>query len=204
LLYLLSLVGGYCIGSIPTAYLLVRQTAGIDIREAGSGNVGGFNAFVVTNSKAVGFAVGIIDGLKGIATVLLAGLVVGDVFWVKGTAALGAILGHIYSIWLRFKGGRGLATACGSLFLIGVAYIIVWCTLWIVLFRLKRDIIRANILCSIAAPVILFVLPGWMIRAVMVTSAESKEYVLFSLILSLLLLLGHRDELKSLWTKHRK
>ncbi|MEK6565125.1 MAG: glycerol-3-phosphate acyltransferase, partial [Bacteroidota bacterium] len=111
-LSVLHLLAGYLIGSIPTAFLVVKRTAGVDIRQSGSGNVGGYNAFTVTRSKSIGFVVGVLDGVKGLVAVFVASLT-GEMVSLQMLALFGAVLGHNYPVWLRFKGGRGLATACG-------------------------------------------------------------------------------------------
>ena len=198
MLLALSFVCGYLIGSVPTAYLLVKKKAGIDIRESGSGNVGGFNAFRVTESKSVGYTVGILDGIKGLTAVLLSGYILSDSFWIKGVALLGSVVGHNYPLWLKFKGGRGLATACGGLFLIGVSYIAIWCTLWVLLYQLWHDILRANIVCTIVTPLLILVLPGSLVYATMVSSATAEQYLLFTGSLSLILLISHRDEVRNI------
>jgi len=196
LLYVICLVGGYVIGSLPTAYLVVRQKTGADIRESGSGNVGGFNAFRVTNSKLIGYLVGVLDGFKGLAAVLLAGAFVGDDFWLKAVGLFASVLGHNYPVWLRFKGGRGLATACGGLFLIGVSYTVIWCSMWILVYRLKKDILFANVFCVLATPIVLTVMPETAIRLAMVASVGGQEYIQFSIILSFILLVSHFDVLR--------
>ncbi|MBI4428453.1 MAG: glycerol-3-phosphate acyltransferase [Ignavibacteriales bacterium] len=197
MLYIISLVCGYVIGSLPTAYLVVKQKTGADIRESGSGNVGGFNAFRVTNSKLIGYLVGVLDGLKGLVVVLLVEVFVGEDFWLKAVGLFGSVLGHNYPVWLGFKGGRGLATACGGLFLIGVSYTIVWCSMWMLVYRLKKDILLANVFCVIVTPIILAVIPGTAIQAVMVTTSEASIYVQFSIFLSIILLFSHIDVLKT-------
>jgi glycerol-3-phosphate acyltransferase PlsY len=113
--YILSALGGYVLGSIPLGYLLVKHRARVDIRTSGSGNVGAYNAGVVTGSTMLGITVGILDGSKGLAAVLGAWFVFGS-FWPAAIALLASVLGHIAPVWLRWKGGRGLATACGGFF----------------------------------------------------------------------------------------
>ena len=198
LLSIVCLAGGYIVGSLPTAYLVVKQKTGVDIRGSGSGNVGGFNAFQVTNSKSIGYAVGILDGLKGLVAVLLVGYFLGENFWLKSMGLFGSVIGHNYPVWLRFKGGRGLATACGGLFLLGVGYTVIWCTMWVLIYRLKRDILFANVLCILATPLILAGIPDSGIQALMVVSAGNATYLQFSAILSLILLLSHVDIIKNI------
>ncbi|MEX0601736.1 MAG: glycerol-3-phosphate acyltransferase, partial [Bacteroidota bacterium] len=135
-------LGGYLLGSVPTAYLLVKLRSNVDIRLAESGNVGAFNAFQVTRSRWTGILVGVLDGFKGMVPVLTASAI-GASFTTTAIVLVGAVLGHNYPVWLKFKGGRGLATACGGLMVIGWAYIVVWCTTWAFAKVLKADILKA-------------------------------------------------------------
>ncbi len=193
LYYLISFLAGYCAGCIPTAYLIVRQKAGINIQESGSGNVGAFNVFSVTRSKWLGIAVGVLDGLKGLAVTWIALQFLGTPFWVGAVGMLGAITGHNYPVWLRFKGGRGLATAAGGFFGIGVSYTIVWCLSWLLFNRWKRDIVTANVLSSVFTPVALFTAPSSWLQAVMFSHTSSDDYRIFAAVLSVVLLMSHSD-----------
>ena len=102
---------GYAIGSVPFAFLLARR-AGIDVRVAGSGNVGAANV-VRTSGLPLGVTVMALDIVKGAATVLAAYAAVGSVPSMAAAAAA-AVVGHIYPIWLRFHGGKGVAVAAGA------------------------------------------------------------------------------------------
>jgi glycerol-3-phosphate acyltransferase PlsY len=195
-LSVLHLLAGYLIGSIPTAFLVVRHTAGVDIRQSGSGNVGGFNAFTVTRSKSIGYLVGVLDGVKGLAAVFVAGLT-GETVSLQMLALFGAVLGHNYPVWLRFKGGRGLATACGGLLLIGVSYTAVWCTLWILVYLLRKDILFANVLSLVLTPIILFLTPEVLASQLMTSSMQPLPYIEYLAVLSLVLLVSHFDVVKS-------
>ena len=192
----LDLLAGYLIGSIPTAFLVVKRTAGVDIRQSGSGNVGGFNAFKATSSKSVGYLVGVLDGVKGLAAVFVAGLT-GELVSLQMLALFGAVLGHNYPVWLRFKGGRGLATACGGLFLIGVSYPAVWCTLWVLVYLLRKDILFANVLSLVLTPIILFLMPEVFVSRLMTSSMQPLPYIEYLTVLSLVLLVSHVDAVKS-------
>jgi acyl phosphate:glycerol-3-phosphate acyltransferase len=111
----LAVTLGYLVGSIPFAYLLSRHQ-GIDLRHAGSGNVGASNVLRTTGVRAAVLAM-VLDGLKGTLAVVIAQLLsVGLVATVA--AAFAAVVGHVYPIWLRFRGGKGVATAAGAFALI--------------------------------------------------------------------------------------
>lgn len=188
--YLIGILAGYVVGSIPSAYLVVRMRSGIDIRSAGSGNVGSFNTYTVTRSVGTAIVVGVLDGLKGLAVVVGSTLAWGA-FWPVAVALFGAVLGHIYPFWLRFQGGRGLATACGGLFGITLSYTAIWCTVWLAMKLLGQKIIPSNIVAILAAPALLWILPAQWIDAVAIMPASSLEVKAFGTLLSVLLLLGH-------------
>jgi glycerol-3-phosphate acyltransferase PlsY len=102
---------GYSIGSIPFAWLIVRAMAGLDLRKAGSGNVGAANALRVSGWQT-GIAVALLDLAKGSAAVGLVAAGGGDLA-ARAAGGLAAVAGHVFPIWLRFHGGKGVATAAG-------------------------------------------------------------------------------------------
>ena len=149
---------GYLLGSIPTGYLAGRLR-GIDIRTIGSGNIGATNVFRVLG-KPAGIIVLIIDGLKGYAAcVWVSDLVAhwfpahaADIDAIRITSGLAAILGHNFTCWLRFRGGKGIATSAGVLAgLVPGALIIILC-IWIIVFALTRYVSLASICASFALP----------------------------------------------------
>jgi glycerol-3-phosphate acyltransferase PlsY len=105
------LVLGYLLGSIPFAYLLARRHRGIDLRLAGSGNVGAAN-LLRTTTKKIGVSAMALDMGKGIASVLVARQIEPGAA-APTVAGIAAVLGHIYPVWLGFRGGKGVATTCG-------------------------------------------------------------------------------------------
>jgi glycerol-3-phosphate acyltransferase PlsY len=197
LIVIIGIFAGYLVGSIPTAYLIVRQ-AGLDVRTQGSRNVGALNAYNVTQSKKTGIVVGILDGVKGLAVALAAGQILGGSFWIQSLALSGAIIGHNYPIWLRFHGGRGLSTAAGGMFAIGISYTIVWCLTWFILFKIIKNVLNANLIAIILAPIIVLMLPSAWIEALMVREVPATDYRIFSFILSGILLMGHWNAVKIL------
>jgi glycerol-3-phosphate acyltransferase PlsY len=102
---------GYLLGSIPFAYLLARRHRGIDLRQAGSGNVGAAN-LLRTTTKKIGVSAMALDIAKGIASVLVAQRLDSGPAG-PAVAGVAAVLGHIYPVWLGFRGGKGVATTCG-------------------------------------------------------------------------------------------
>jgi len=197
------LVISYLIGSIPTAYLVVRRRTGIDIRNAGSGNVGAFNTFDVTKSRWIGITVGLLDALKGFAVTAVLGWVLKTSFELQALGLLGTIFGHNYPVWLKFKGGRGLATGAGGLFAIGLAYTIVWCLIWVFVFWVKKDILIGNLAAIIATPFVLLAIPGSWIEALFLVNCSLLSFRIFAFILSAILLLSHTEVLSDLRTQRR-
>ncbi len=156
--YAVAALIGYLLGSIPTGYLAGRLR-GIDIRQTGSGNIGATNVFR-TLGKPAGIIVLIIDALKGYiacawAPELIRNLLsthVGEPDALRITAGLAAILGHNFTCWLRFRGGKGIATSAGVLAaLVPGALLIILC-IWIIVFALTRYVSLASICGSFALP----------------------------------------------------
>jgi len=104
-------VAGYLIGTIPFALLVARWVAGTDVRNAGSGNPGAANVFRTTG-RSTGLTVMALDISKGCAAVVVAGSLGADEA-TRAATGVAAVIGHIYPVWLRFRGGKGVATACG-------------------------------------------------------------------------------------------
>jgi glycerol-3-phosphate acyltransferase PlsY len=147
----------YLIGSFPTAYILVKLKYKKSITELGSGNVGARNTLDVTNSKSDGVIVLLIDFLKGALPVLLylhyssfdPELII--------IPALMLLAGHNFSIWLKFKGGRGLATASGIMTVINFTLIIIWLTLYFVLNKLIKNVHVSTVIALILLPLTIII-----------------------------------------------
>jgi acyl phosphate:glycerol-3-phosphate acyltransferase len=141
---------GYVLGSIPFAFLLSRRMKGIDIRLAGSGNVGAAN---VLRTSGTGAAIGVLllDLAKGAGTVMVAQrLAGGDA--APAAAGLAAIVGHVYPVWLRFRGGKGVATACGVFAVLTPAAILPALALFLAGAWLTRFISLGSLLATVALP----------------------------------------------------
>ena len=146
---------GYALGSIPFGLLLTRAAGLGDVRDIGSGNIGATNV-LRTGKKSLAAGTLLLDAAKGAAAVLLAGWVWPDLPQATGIAAIGAFLGHLYPVWLRFRGGKGMAT------LIGIVLALHWPTglvimgVWLLLFLLTRYSSVGSMGAAIAAPVSTF------------------------------------------------
>ena len=148
----------YLLGSLPTGYIAGRLV-GVDIRKVGSGNVGATN---VTRAlgKRFGYPVFLVDFAKGLAAVMLAVIMAkaaqSNAQFVDLCAAIGAIcslMGHSYSIWLGFRGGKGVATLMGALFGINWITALIVCVVWIVVFEATRYVSLASIAAAVALPI---------------------------------------------------
>ena len=147
--YFFSILIGYILGSFPSAYLMVKLFTKKDITGEGSGNVGALNSYEVTNSKLVGVIVLLLDFGKGLASVLLVRSCVANDFNIVVTALIFAIFAHCFNPWLKFKGGRGLATAAGGTFFFSPIILISWLVLWTIAYLFKKHIHFANITATI-------------------------------------------------------
>jgi len=139
--YLIPLLA-YLLGSIPFGYLLVRSTEGKDIRSLGSGNIGATNVF--RRNRFSGILTLLLDAGKGYLAVLLAGWLGGGPEW-QAAAALFAIIGHIFTVWLRFKGGKGVATGCGAYLAISPPAVLTTLGLFVLILLVMRYISAASI-----------------------------------------------------------
>ena len=200
--YLISIITGYVIGSIPTAYLLLKITKGIDIRKSGSGNVGAFNSLETSKSKVIGLLVLLIDFAKGFFTAFFLMVLFTNSFILPAIGVCAAVLSHNYNPWLKFKGGRGLATAAGGATSIFPFLLIIWCTLWTISFLYKRNVILANVSATVLSFFLVISSINIAIKYTYPPAVTNIELILFSCILLLLILTKHiipfKDEIKKL------
>ena len=156
------LIGSYFLGSIPFGYLAGRL-AGIDIRKAGSGNVGATNVVRVLG-KRYGYPVFALDFLKGFGAVKISMLMAPGrpPEWnsseiVGILAAMSSILGHLYPPWLKFKGGKGVATSAGALLALTPVATLIGIAIWIIVFWLTRYVSLASITAAVVLPIVILV-----------------------------------------------
>ena len=145
----LSLLAGYLLGSIPFGVLLTRFAGAGDLRAIGSGNIGATNV-LRTGHKGLAALTLLLDGLKGTAAVLGVGAI-----WPgnEGLAAVGALFGHLYPVWLKFRGGTGVATFAGILAGLHPPTALAYAVLWLLILAASRYSSLAGILAAAAAPV---------------------------------------------------
>lgn len=188
----------YFCGALPFGYL-VGKLKGIDIRQHGSGNIGATNVLRVLGKK-IGIPVFILDMLKGLLPTLLAGYVMRRLGAGENIAALvsvfaaaATVLGHNFTFWLGFKGGKGIATSTGALLgLVPLALLIVL-IVWIVTFYSTRYVALASIVAAIALPVAMIAVMTWQ---------GTWNYVLlgFGIVIGVLAVVRHRSNIQRMLT----
>ena len=182
--YILTGVLAYLIGSIPSGLILGKLFWHTDLREHGSHNIGATNAWR-TLGKVPGIIIFIADSFKGQAGVLLGGMLVGTPF-AAVIGGLFAIIGHSFSLFLRFRGGKGVATSLGVLtMLMGTVTFIVF-VLWFTIVYMTRYVSLGSVVAVFLTPILaaLFSYP--------------MEYIVFSVIAAILVIVRHRENIKRL------
>ncbi|TIP30801.1 MAG: glycerol-3-phosphate 1-O-acyltransferase PlsY [Mesorhizobium sp.] len=150
----LALVFGYLLGSIPFGLLITRAAGLGDVRNIGSGNIGATNV-LRTGNKGLAAATLLLDALKGTAAVLIAGYFAAELgLW----AGLGAFLGHLFPVWLGFKGGKGVATYLGVLIALAWQVALIFAVVWLAMAFLFRYSSLAALTAAIVVPIALYVL----------------------------------------------
>jgi acyl phosphate:glycerol-3-phosphate acyltransferase len=147
---ILSLCVGYGIGSLPLGYLAGRRWGGVDLRAVGSRNVGATNMYRVSGAR-LGGAVMMLDMAKGALAVTGAGLAIEGADTVA--AAVASVVGHVYPVWLRGRGGKGVATACGAFGLLAPLATLVAVLTFAVTVASTRVVSAASLVASVALPV---------------------------------------------------
>ena len=152
--YAIALVFGYLLGSIPFGLLITRAAGLGDVRNIGSGNIGATNV-LRTGNKGLAAATLLLDALKGTAAVLIAGHFLPDFGLLAG---FGAFLGHLFPVWLGFKGGKGVATYLGVL--LGLAWqgMLVFAVVWLAMAFLFRYSSLAALAAAVIVPIALYLI----------------------------------------------
>jgi len=192
--YLPIAAASYLLGSIPFGYLLVRIFRGEDVRQSGSGNIGATN--VSRKSPALGGLTLLLDALKGTGAVLLAHRLADGMNWgskpyqIMTMAALLAVLGHMFPIWLRFRGGKGVATGLGSFMVIAPRAVLVAAVIFIVVVAIFRYVSLGSMVAVASFPLLLLV-PGAM-------HGNARAPLAFIAITCLLIIARHHENIRRL------
>ena len=142
----------YLMGSIPFGFILTKIFLKKDIREIGSGNIGATNA-LRTGNKLVGYSTLLLDIMKAILPVLYVKINHPELIYI---ASLCAFLGHVFPVWLKFKGGKGVATYVGILFTINILLGFIFCVSWLLIFLISKYSSLSSLIGSLTIPVYIF------------------------------------------------
>jgi acyl phosphate:glycerol-3-phosphate acyltransferase len=194
LTFLIIAALSYLLGSIPFGYLLVRIFCGEDVRRSGSGNIGATN--VSRKSPVLGALTLLLDALKGTAAVILtyrfSDRMAGSVkpYLPMAIAALFAVLGHMYPVWLRFRGGKGVATGLGSFFVITPMAVLVALGIFVVVVAIFRYVSLGSIIAVSLFPLLIA-------RGALAHGNASA--LVFMSATSLLIVVKHHENIRRLW-----
>ena len=182
--YLAVGIASYLMGSIPFGLILTKIFLKKDIREIGSGNIGATNA-LRTGNKFIGYSTLILDIAKAIIPVIYVKINYSDLIYI---ASLCAFLGHVFPIWLKFKGGKGVATYVGILFSINIILGFVFVASWIFIFLLSKYSSLSSIIGSISIPIYILI------------AGQINDAIFFA-IMFILIFFTHRENIKRLKNK---
>ncbi len=197
--YILLCLICYFIGSIPAAYLIVKRKHKKDITKEGSGNVGTLNSYEITGSRSTGIVVLALDFLKGFIPTLVLGYFLSLPLTIIFLPLVCIVVGHNFSIWLKFKGGRGLATAAGIGIIVNFWLPIIWCVLYLFAYLVKKNVHIGNIFATVLMPLVLIFSPDFFVKFTYdyslfdyITCQSNFEVLFaFSSSISLVILLKH-------------
>jgi len=181
--YLIIIVTSYLLGSIPFGLILTKLFLKKDIRNIGSGNIGATNV-LRSGNKLIGYSTLLLDILKAILPVLYVKFYYPDFIYIS---SLSVFLGHVFPIWLKFNGGKGVASYVGILFSINLIYGLVFGITWIIIFLFSKYSSLSSLLGSISVPVYLFFVNG--------------DQIIFFIIMFVLIFYTHRENIKRLKNK---
>ena len=174
----------YLMGSIPFGFILTKTFLKKDIREIGSGNIGATNA-LRTGNKLIGFTTLILDIIKAVIPIIYVKLNHPELIYI---ASLCAFLGHVFPVWLKFKGGKGVATYVGILFTINILLGFIFCVSWLLIFLISKYSSLSSLIGSLTIPVYIFF-------------NDQMSNALFFGIMFVLIFYTHRENIKRLKNK---
>jgi glycerol-3-phosphate acyltransferase PlsY len=174
----------YLMGSIPFGFILTKIFLKKDIREIGSGNIGATNA-LRTGNKTIGYSTLVLDILKAVTPVVYVKVFYQDFLYI---ASLCAFLGHVFPVWLKFKGGKGVATYVGILFAINIYFGIIFTFFWFVTFFISKYSSLSSLVGAASIPIYLLILTQF-------------DQGIFFTIMFVLIFFTHRENIKRLKNK---
>ena len=174
----------YLVGSIPFGFILTKIFLKKDIRDIGSGNIGATNA-LRTGNKSIGYATLFFDIIKAVIPVIYIKINFPELIYI---ASLCAFLGHVFPIWLKFKGGKGVATYVGILFALNIYFGLVFIIFWLITFGLSKFSSLSSLIASISVPLYLLI-------------TAQFDQVIFFTIMFVLIFFTHRENIKRLRNK---
>ena len=174
----------YLMGSIPFGFILTKILLKKDIREVGSGNIGATNTLRAGN-KLIGYLTLTLDIIKAIIPVIYTKIYLPDFLYL---ASLCAFLGHVFPIWLKFKGGKGVATYVGILFSINIYFGIIFTIIWLITFVISKFSSLSSLIASVSIPIYLLILTQF-------------DQLIFFTIMFVLIFFTHRENIKRLKNK---
>ena len=177
-------IASYLMGSIPFGLILTKLFLKKDIREIGSGNIGATNV-LRTGNKIIGYTTLILDILKAVTPVIYVKFNFPEFLYI---ASLCSFLGHVFPIWLKFKGGKGVATYLGILFAINIYFGLIFITTWLITFALSKFSSLSSLTASFSIPIYLLILTQF-------------DQVFFFTIMFILIFYTHRENIKRLKNK---
>ena len=182
-IFLIGIIS-YLMGSVPFGFILTKIFLKKDIREIGSGNIGATNA-LRTGNKTIGYSTLVLDILKAVAPVIYVKVFYQDFLYI---ASLCAFLGHVFPIWLKFKGGKGVATYVGILFSINIYFGIIFTISWFITFFISKYSSLSSLVGAASVPIYLLVLTQF-------------DQGIFFTIMFVLIFFTHRENIKRLKNK---
>ena len=182
--YLVVGIASYLMGSVPFGLILTKIFLKKDIREIGSGNIGATNA-LRTGNKLIGYSTLLLDIAKAIIPVIYVKINYPDLIYI---ASLCAFLGHVFPIWLKFKGGKGVATYVGILFSINIILGLIFVVSWAIIFLLFRYSSLSSIIGSLSVPIYILI------------TGQINDAIFFA-IMFILIFFTHRENIKRLKNK---
>ena len=185
--YLIIGILSYLLGSIPFGYLLTKFFLKKDIRDVGSGNIGATNV-LRSGNKLIGYLTLVFDIGKAVIPVLFVKINYPELIFLS---SLCAFLGHVFPLWLKFKGGKGVATYLGILFVINISFGIIFITIWLFIYFLSKYSSLSSILATLSIPIFLVI-------------SKNFSEVSFFVIMFVLIFFTHKENIKRLKNKEEK